>query len=171
MVELESCNAAVVAAQRASSTGFEHKLSFDATTLVRHVLDSASSATKAFLTAHMASHAVSRTRDLRGAQACRERGFAKSLARHSRGREAMSAQPRADRRRTAVEDVRHVADRELAANDLGEQFPFDPAALGVTRCVRRRQAVLACPVRDGRGVAVDLPCDRLDRLPARQPLR
>jgi hypothetical protein len=33
MVELESCDAAVVAAQLASSTGFEHKLSFDATTL------------------------------------------------------------------------------------------------------------------------------------------
>ena len=90
MVELESCDAAVVTAQLAASASFEHQLSLDATALVRDMLDSTSSATEAVLAPYVASHAVSRARDLRGAQARRQSGLAEPFARHARSLEAMS---------------------------------------------------------------------------------
>jgi hypothetical protein len=170
MVELERCDAAVVAAQLASSPSFEHELALDATTFVRDVLDATASATKTLLATHVAGHAVSRARDLRRSQARGKSGLADALARHPRGLEAISSQPVADRGGAAIEDVRDVADRQLAPHDLGEQFAVDGPACGVTRRVGRREAVLAGPVRNGGGVAPELARDGLDGRPARQPL-
>ena len=135
MVELQGGIALRVAAQGASSSGFLDQDALDLPPPGDDPPHLATGAAEAVRPPDVPRRPVTLARQLELADPLAVRGSDGGAPPGRAGLQVVTAEPMPDGRRASAEDIGHVADRQVAGHDLGEQLALDrPRAAWRSAC-------------------------------------